>query len=723
MSYIKVLFIFIVTTSPMLTAQDLNSENRVLLREVRVRVVDKDGNHVPGLKPSDFQLSEDKESYAISYFEEIDFTRKAKEVSEHEGVIPFNDSHRQGPRRLTLIIDSANFRLHMFEEVQEQVESFIREELDSDTYMQIVHIDGDIYPLIGYTQNRDELIAALYKAEHKGKLYNKLKLEEMGIASQIAAAKKLQAGNRIMSRGQIGGRGVPRGAQMDMGRAYDESIEMDVRMKAYFKQMHYRKFTVQMLRIAHALREGRGSQAALLITAGQFVEENSPFKTTRDVGETLAQAFNGMGIPLFVHLAKPRRELLRNQIESESSFNFDYDSFARHSTLTSNRMYLSSNRTTIFENDFHMEGAPQYAADWTGGAFTFDKGASTIPRRLNELFTTAGQYYRLGFTRFIDDENAVVKTQIQLRDAKANGWKVIYGKEALPSYRMSASMPEVDLAPVDDGSLPAHVLLEAGMLGQNHALEYGHFHFPSDEDGYRVPVYLRILQENMSEKLEGYELGFAALDAEGNVLDHTTVNVRPKEGGQDLLVYDLLTTEQQPSIMRFFVRDQLGMVYSLQELKFDQTRDQVSDLVLSDTKGSDIVLSAHHQDRNRKRAKVDPFFFDKTVYPFKAGKQDFEAPNLIGFFLAMKPTSAGSPYSFGLYLTDAENQIVKPGFNVELMEQTKHVKHQRLRGIVDVRGLKPGYYRMIVQLIDPDTKAEFLRSKVFKISASEAVEP
>lgn len=722
-----------------LYAQEFEQTSRVLLREVRMHVVDKDGNHVPGLKPPDFTIEEDGQTYQLSFFEEVDRSKPAETVTEYkeiEGVMPFSDSHQTGPRKLTLILDTANFSQHFYDEMMKEVETFILENVEPSTMIQIIQIDGDIYPLTGYTPDRSQLREALGKAEYRGTLINQLKALDNSILNGISQSIQLSASNQMII--DKGGVTFAEAAFVndDKGGGFWSSVDQDVHQKAYFKQLHYRKFTVQMLRVAHALRRGTGSQSVLLITGGQFVEEYGLYPNSLSVAETLSQAFNGVGIPLFIHLPKPKQALSEGHAQSQANltlsggpgFSWDFDSLSQASSFDptrEDRIRLGPYRTTVMENLQHMEGAPRYAAEWTGGQLTIDNNTSSINQRLEQLFDAAGKYYRLGYTRFIDDVPKVVKTDIRISGAKENKWKVRYGKEALPKYGLEdrpkqPEMGEIPEEPVQSVSRMLH-LGEPGVNDYN--LSQGYFRFPSESGKLNIPVYMRLPQpQKPSEK--GYEFGFAALDSEGTLLDHTVFAIKPGFDKEPMLFYDMLMPTENPAEIRYFIREIGGETQSFQSVSFEQVpAPEISPLLLSDGSNTSFVVSPHHiRAADKDRAAADPLLIEKSIFPFTSGDLIFNKPQSLRFFFAVKGDQVDNPLEFEMWLENQDEDEIVPKHNVQMLP-VGDSGLKRFQGLIDTTELPPGNYTLYTRVYDSVSDKEHMQNKSFAVIWKEKSEP
>lgn len=715
-----------------LTAQEFEQSSRVLLREIRMHIVDKDGNHVPGLGPEDFSITEDGQDYKLNFFEEVDRSKSpenAPTYKEVEGVQTFSDSHQTGPRRLTLIFDSANLSPEYFEECVQELETFLFEKVDPSTLVQIIQVDGDIYPLTGYTPDRNQLREAMGKATYYGKLYKQLKSLETGILTTVSQSIALGASNTFIAPPTIENQGtLPGGMNEDAGGTFRSSVDLDVRQKAYFKQLHYRKFTVQMLRIAHALRSGKGSQAVLLVTGGQFIEEYGLYPRSVTVAETLSQAYNGVGIPLFTHLVKPKRALLEDTASIQGNLalrgggaGWDYDSLSRASTFDASRedrMRVGPYRTTVVENLIHMEGAPRYAAEWTGGQLTIDNNTSSIDQRMVQLFEAAGKYYRLGFTRFVDDVPSVVETSITVRGAEENGWDVRYGKKALPTYGLDDRPDNVDVGDIPEK--PTESISRMLHLGEPGKDDFntseGLYVFPgANGEGYRIPVYMR-LPKPAKPAEKGYEFGFAAIAENGALLDHTVFGLDYGYDNESILFYDLLMPETKPKEIRYFIREIGGETQTFKSIPFaDVEIPKVTELLLSDVANDDFVISPHHiRPTDKARAAADPLLLDNALFPFTPGTLVFNKPESVRFFFAVNDGKVGNPVEFEMWLEDQDEEEVVPQHRVQMLP-IGSAGLKRFQGIVETNGLPPGNYTMYVRVYDSQSDDEFTQSKNFAV--------
>lgn len=711
-------------------AQEFEQTSRVLLREVRMHIVDKEGNHIPGLKPDDFTIEEDGQTYQLSFFEEVDRSKSVDTVTDYkdvEGVMPFSDSHQTGPRKLTLILDTANFSHHYYEEMMAEIEKFVLEKVDPNTMVQIIQVDGDVYPLTGYTPDRNQLREALASAEYRGSMIKQLKALDNSIINGISQSVALNASNNMFNA--LGtGTATDRMGNDDRGNVYWSSVDVDVRQKAYFKQLHYRKFTVQMLRIAHALRRGTGSQSVLLVTGGQFIEEYGLYPRSVNVAETLSQAYNGVGIPLFIHLPKPKQALSEGHANSQGYLtlrggpgqSWDYDSLSQASTFDpdrEDRMRLGPYRTTVMENLYHMEGAPRYAAEWTGGQLTIDNNTSSIDERMVELFEAAGKYYRLGYTRFIDDVPKVVKTNIDVRGAKANKWKVRYGKEALPKYGLEDRPPQPDIGEIpEEPTKSVSRMLHLGEPGSEDVkISHGLYSFPGPEGKYHIPVYMRLpTPEKPAEK--GYEFGFAALNAEGALLDHTVFAIDYGYDNEPILFYDLLMPAEKPSEIRYFIREIGSETETFQSVSFEQVQaPKISPLLVADTTEKAFVVATHHiRVNDKQRAAADPLLLENAIFPFTPGTLLFNKPEQLRFFFTMDDGKKDNPIQFELWLENDEGDELVPQHQIQLLPyRDNHIK--RFHGVMEAASIPPGNYQLFVRVIDADTGEEYDQSSSFAV--------
>jgi VWFA-related protein len=720
-----------------LFAQEIEESSRVLLREVRMHIVDKDGNHVPGLKPSDFTIEEDGQTYQLTFFEEVDRSKpapKEAELAQEEGVQGFSDSHQRGPRKLTLIIDTANLSYHYYTEMVKNLETFIFEKVDPQTQIQIIQVDGEIYPLTGYTPDRNQLREALNKMEYRGSLIKQLTALETSILNTVNNAITLLAANNFSSAGGLASPSgelipLPNENSQDNGAAFKHSVDLDVRQKAYFKQLHYRKFTVQMLRIAHAMRGGTGAQSVLLVTGGQFIEEYGLYPRSVSVAETLSQAYNGVGIPLFIHLTKPKQALMENKARIQGNlgvaggrgFAWDYDSLSQASTFDptrGDRIRLGPYRSTVTENLYHMEGAPKYAAEWTGGQLTIDNNVSSITGRLETLFDAAGKYYRLGYTRFIDEEQSVVKTNITVRNAEENNWEVRYGKEALPTYGLDdrPDTQQVDDIPENPIEAISKTLHQGAPTTNDLAITQGFYQFPKLGDKLRIPVYMR-LPKPVTPAESGYEFGFAALDGQGALLDHTVFALDYGFDNESILIYDVLMPQTRPSELRYFIREIGGDAQSFQTIKFEAPEEAgISELLLSDNSSSHFLLAPHHvRHQDADRVAGDPMILpENSMFPFVPGDLVFDKPQALRFFFTLNDGRQGNQITFELWLEDKDEEELLPPHQIQMLPYEED-GHKRFQGMIEAKDIPPGNYQLYVRVMDDANETEFEQTKPFAV--------
>lgn len=687
-------------SSLVLSAQvePVEQEVRVRLRDVRVHVLDADGQRVTGLRPERFELFTGGQAREISFFEEVVLEGVA--VATNAGLDgTFVAPHNQEPGCLVFVIESGNMSKAIFRKCIDAVEGFVRNQLPPGVMLKIVQIEEEMIHLSPFTQNRQRALAGLAKASYRGRLWKQLNSYEREIVTQIVDPK---GGTGLASR-----------------ESAFTIINSSVRLKASAKDRSYRGFYANMMLLARILKPIPGSKSVFLLTGGSFLEEDGIYRGTTPLAREMGRVYNEANTTIYAILQEPMVPLSERLLAvANQRFGPDNNSLS-YRTLQNASIFPPTQGTalsynTVFENRTQLATGPTFAAGETGGLLFSSTDNDTFADRLPALFQSANHYYRLGFTFLLGEEDGAAELELELEGRKKNGWELHYGR----NYQKATDLERGDES---ERALEFEAMLLLGGIPRNELNSISRFHFfKAPGAGYRIPVYVEA--PSSAKARAGYEIGFAALGPEGELLDLSLARSKRTPEVASLLFYDVLISEKRPSTLRSAILNRESGRFSFREEAVEPPAPKgsyLSEIVLGGS-GEGAILVPMNQyresdhERDRLRQREDPFLLGETR--FVPGITDrYPAGAAARFFFQLEGVDQPDHrFELKLKLTQEGRDLPAKAAIPHVLNPAKALYY--FAGSFETAHLSPGKYELVIRLVHPQTGRILQRTKTFSIT-------
>ena len=508
-------------------------ELTVTYKDVRVHVVDRDGNPVKGLTLADFILRERGAVQQPTYFEEVDLTSQVVESEvrvRNEGgqaKAVLEEAPETVDRFMVLFVDSSHMTPGNFRRVKRSINEFIETRVGERDFVKIVQFDNKFDHVTGFTKDRDILKQNVEDMVYQGRLRKEILRSQRSINNLIEEWDNIE---------------VP-----DMRPSYELNINQLIQEKGRIKADFYRTFYLNMLSMGNMLEHIKGAKSIFLFTGGGYLETNPKFSNTADLADRLGRVMNRANATIYTMLFAAS-ETLGGAGDNLNLKNTD-PGFGRrlktYSSFPPSDQFTDPAANTVMEDNRQLESAPSVAAESTGGLYLRTFNADDARDQLRKLNDVSRHYYRLGYA--LDDPERRVAVSIKLRD-KQKGWKLLYGKTFEPET------PYLELKK-DEQDIAFKAML---LYGQNFRLDldsnWSYELLSRENGGFRVPVVGSLKTKSLPEN--GFELGFAALNEKKEMLDLTTMRIKDVELENNRFnYYELLLTDAKPKYVRASIRD------------------------------------------------------------------------------------------------------------------------------------------------------------------------
>jgi len=521
-----------------LVAQDVQETLQVVVRDIRVHVVDRDGEPITGLRDLDFVLQEGGELRELVYFEEVDrrldrdaaqTSKPAIDLAERAAELPV-----AADRAMVLFLDTSNIHKPAFDAVLGAAREIIARETADGTRVKLVHFDDVLHDLSPFSRDGEMLDRALDNVVYRGRFLQKLRDQQERV---MRANDDLQA---ALQRGEAGG--------------FIESLELNLNIelseKERLKMNHYRAYHFHMDMLSRSLAAFPEAKSIFHLSGGIYLEagqRQTYGRTSRDA-DLLAKLLNQRGVTVY--------SLLQTDIRPIGSdvprrFATDYDA-----AITGG--YSNS----LYEDGMQLQSGPFTIAERTGGFFARAKGLSTTDEKLRRLQNASRHYYRLVYT--LDRAEARNRVKVSLA-RKIRGAEVVFGKEfarTKPFARWDELTREVDFE--------SKLRYDPSMRNDLDT-DFYYRRFAAADSEIAIPVTVDLPLEARPEK--GYELGLAAFGDDDYVLDVVKTKLANLPDVEGLRLYHVLVTEQDPVRLRFFLRNLDTGAYALHEERLKTSFD------------------------------------------------------------------------------------------------------------------------------------------------------
>ena len=662
---------------------------QVVFRDIRVHVTDKDGNPVFGLEPGNFQVKEDGVPQTIGYFEEVDLRIKeprnfeyfADEEGSGEGTPGKKVKSFGGERNIVIVLDSSNMRLEAFPEFKEVVKDFIDRNLREEDLVKIVQVEDRLIHLSPFLRSKSQLFSSLEKAEYKGWLYNKLAFHEREVVNAFEQYVSV--------------------LDPEEKEFHLYSLRNAITFKEMDKTAHFKTLDFSLNHLARVFDQMTGSKSVYLFTGGGFINRKGFTKTTKSLAAKLGRALNSSNATVYSFLHIPKESIFeKHQGASPISLQDELNPFQELGPQT--QLAIG----TVLEDEFNLLSAPLEISESTGGFLETAHSVSNIQEAFQEFNRRVQHYYRLGYT--LEAPKGRTKLKISLVN-KEKGWKLHYGKELNP-IKPYLKMDE------EERAVSFEAALQYSMSFRNDLdCEWGFTGFKADGRGETVPVYINLKTDRFPEA--GYEIGFAALNDQRDLIDSTRAVVQNRSGARDYMFYDVLLPKSKPFFIRYQIIDLSTGARSLFELPYRRNEVNVGPVVFGGmalAQNQDIKFLPMNQIRHEAegdestiplvglRKYMDPFALENAVFiPGTASALDPAKPiNL--FFQLRNVEKAVTDYSVNCKL-EREGEPKKCSLEIQYLHKLKGsggIYH--CSGVLTGENLAAGRYKLYVWLEGAD---------------------
>ena len=717
------LFIFLI--SSLASFAQVEEELTVLLREVRVHVVDRKGNPVNRLKMEDFIVEEDKTAQEIDFFEEVDLFAKDTGARELPPKGNFAFSHQDDPRYLVLVIDSSNMTQRSFKKFVKGAVDFVTQVIHDNDVVKIVQIDQGMKHLTPFTTDRNELKRGLKRARYTGRLHKDLMLLERSIIETIFAhldAEEAESAYRVRHGAAVANNGGVLAGGGGMEEMYEKQVNMRVQEKERIKKQHFKTFYMNMLSLTQILKPITGSKSVILMTGGTYLETSGVFDSTKSVSDRLGRELNSANVTIYSVLNKPTVStsqsiinLAGRPLESVSNPEINANFLTKASTYPPGEDTGVPSDNTILENAVQIESGPSAFAENTGGFFRGTSWVKDIDDGIEDLLYKASQYYRLAYST--DNRRNNSKVKISLRpELRSLGYKLIYGK------RFTVPKPYLELKKEEQALEFESILLYSRSFRNDLQAEFGYNLFHSQTGGFNIPVYVKIPEFDFPEN--GIEVGFALMGENYDIVDITRSEIGRHPYGGEMLLYDVLLSKNIPRAVRYYIRDLDTAALSFHEYTLDPVGEErpsnhLSPIMLTQKDESRMYTLNHFREGTEKadaRRVEDPFSLGDSNY--KPGLDHrFVNPEYLGFFFHLYDAPK-SPRDYGLELT-----VTRDGKPVPLTGTLNKIhsisaETHHYYGKIETQSLDSGQYEIAIEITEKASGEKYQRSRKFQLVES-----
>ena len=276
-----------------LWAQDIpvQEQLRVIFRDVRVHVTDRQGKPVRNLKLEDFKLKEKGAEQEITFFEEVDLS-PVRDEDGRESTIP---RQRTSESNIVIIFDSSHMRSEAFPEFKRVIKKFIREQSGEHTLMKVVQLEDRLIHLSPFLRNENLLLDAVDSAEYKGAQIRAIRAQESIVAKSFADF--LDPGYEPQEA-----------ALFRADKLYE--LREAVRRKQQIKRNHFLAFESSLRHLGRVFDQMSGSKTVYLFTGGGFVQQNRGLVlSTKSESRQLGRIMNSANLTVYSFVHVPHKSV------------------------------------------------------------------------------------------------------------------------------------------------------------------------------------------------------------------------------------------------------------------------------------------------------------------------------------------------------------------------------------------------------------------------------
>ncbi len=664
----------------------VHEELTVTYKDIRVHVIDRDGNPVKGLTGDQFILKERRQERERAYFEEVDLTQQVSEsrITQEGNAEPtLIEDPVTVDRFIVLFLDSSHMTLANFKKSKNALLDFIESRMRESDFVKVVQTDRSFQHLTGFTKDKSHLRAKIEEATYQGGLRRDL----------------LTAQRRINDLIEDWDTMAP-----DMRPAVETGINELIKEKARIKANYFRTYHLNMMSIANMLEHIKGAKSIFLFTGGGYLEFDSAVGHTQDDSDRLGRVLNNANATIYTLLFGSPNTLGGDG--SNLNLSNQPPGFGRSlkyaSTFPPQEQQVIIRSNTVVEDRAQLESAPMAASENTGGLYLKTYDDDKASDRLKKLDQVAAHYYRLGFV--LENPQKRLNVKVQLKENQ-NGWTLRYGSIFEPDT------PYLKLKK-NDRDIAFKAMLIYGQIWRNDLdAEWDCHIFSRKGGGFRVSVMGAIPVEKQPSK--GYELGFVALDKNQQLLDMTTMTLTNAPLNDGILdFYDVLLPETRPHSVRASIRNMDTGTLAFHQFALDQKaatskEPSLSSILVATSKRQSLGLNhlriakdaeMAYDERQKARRNEDPFMMGENLFcpdvaPYRLGG------GIMWFMFHIEnPLDVKKQIQFLVKSKDGAFQA--PGRIGSEFQEAGHSSH--IQGILNTSNLPEGKYMLWVRVVYPD---------------------
>ena len=670
--------------------QKVEESLSVVLRDVRVHVVDRDGFPVRNLTRDDFILKENKTGQELSFFEEVDLIEEPVEVDPDAEISPA--LRAQKGRAILIFIDSSLMMPNAFDPMIESVEEFITQEVGPLDLAKIVQMERNLIHLTPFTSDKALLRRGLRDARYKGYMFNRLRTMERRLVNAYDAFRFADA---------TPGSGDERAGRKQQ-LADDTFYALDEKERA--KTSHYRTFFLNQMVLAKIMQPIPGTKVIFNFSGGGHLVKLGRFSRTMRYADKLAETFNHANITMHTFLNTGKDSITAAvSAAADNRLNSDWEIWGEltqwASAQNARRRYKpNSDDSTFLENNIQIETAPRHTAEATGGFFKREFAIKGMVASFKAFKESTKHYYRLAYS--VEPGKKVNKLEVQLKNPQP-GWTLTYGNR----FR---SPPPFEKWDETDRQISFEATLILGGDSRNDLnVSFGQERFLGSQGSYVTPVFCKLSLPKIPKN--GLQVGFAALSQNRNILDLTQATLESIKETENLLFYNVLFADEAPAFLRTYVRDLDSGEYSEHEAVLPAWPKKINDglrigdLVLCNPDENKVVLLNHiNQDpeytEEVRRREQDPMAVGSLFVKPNIGPLPKGTDKLNLFFHLQGAKAAIDRYQVQFFLQKGKENRQVEGKIEDLFRVNESTYKARVS--VETGPLEPAFYRVIARVLE-----------------------
>ena len=674
-------FYFLILTACLPLWAQVTEEMTVIAREIRLHVIDKDGNPVRGLAADDLLVWEDGAQLPLTFFQEVDLTLPPTKA-QAQAQTP--DAPQTPGRTMVILLDTSNMTPDMVSGARDGVDGVIAK-LGPRDRVKLVQLEERLFDLTPFTGDKERLRQGLQKTAFRGVQRRELSQTAKAISDHIITLQNMP----------------PEFDPDPVLRMIDEETKQKERRKAQY----YKTFLNGMGVMAQTLGMMDGTRSILLVSGGNFLETNGAHTNTEVLGHALNEMLNRNNVTVYSFLAATRTDRSSTELQMQRVV-MNQQALQNFGLIYGD---LRKSQNTILDRPGKEGDGLDLAARGTGGFMARGSDSTVMSELVGEVFDRASHFYRL--TYMVASVGKSSKVRVKLKQ-KMPGVELVYGRDVAPKQ------PYLKMDEASQEMTQRAMLLYSHETVQGLDADWRYHLNRGATGGFVVTVFGQTAA--LSEA--GYEIGFSAFDAQGLALDLITSKVTSLPERKNFSFSDVLITERAPAVIRCYLRDLNTGHYNLQPLAVPERRREAShplipQLVFGTAKNHDVLPLNHLRQQSKgaqARVAVDPLVVNNALFRtgFSAG---FVQPKKVAVLFQVEnlPQTMQDNLKVDFILKSSAGTRAVSGRIVSMMP---HENAVAVMAEVQTEQLERGDYSLWVRVTKPGMTGEVIRGGRFRVS-------